>query len=42
MSPIDLLGWFVGAVLVLSLVAILAVLFVVPLLFEILKERMFP
>ena len=42
MPSIDLVGWFVGAALILALLAVLAVLFVVPLLFEILKERMFP
>lgn len=42
MPVIEVLAWLFGAAAIAALVAVLVLLFVVPLLYEILKERMFP
>lgn len=42
MPVIDVLAWAFGALAIIALVGVLAVLFVVPLLFELAKERLLP
>lgn len=42
MPVIEVLAWVFGAAAVVALVGVLVLLFVVPLLYELVKERMLP
>lgn len=42
MPLLDLIGWAVGAMLVVALVGLLVVLFAVPFIYQIIKDRLLP
>lgn len=42
MPLVDLVGWAVGALLVLALAGLLVVLFAVPFIYQIIKDRLLP
>lgn len=42
MPLVDLVGWTVGALLVLALAGLLVVLFAVPFIYQIIKDRLLP
>lgn len=42
MPLVDLVGWTVGALLVLALAWLLVVLFAVPFIYQIIKDRLLP
>lgn len=42
MPLVDLVGWAVGALLVLALAGLLVVLFAVPFIYQAIKDRLIP